>query len=269
MENVFRRLAAWAAVGFSAAAPAAARASAYDRAVLADGPVLYWAMDGGAFGVERDLSGRGHDGAYRGGEPGQARLPNGDPAAVFDGRGQFVSAAPALDLSIPAARSLTVESWIRPDVLQFPRTEEDGYVYWLGKGDPKAGYEYANRMYSFKNAARRPNRVSVYAWNKRGGLGSGAYFQDELETGRWIFVADVVDMDAGTIAIYRDGLLRGRVPLSQYHVTPVATAAPFNVGTRNGRSWFQGAVGKVAIFARPLTAAQIAGHYRAMLEEDP
>jgi hypothetical protein len=119
-------------------------------------------------------------------------------------------------------------------------------------------------MYSLVNPAGRPNRISDYHWNAGGGLGSGGYFQDPVTTSQWIMVTDVIDMAAGTISIYKDGVRRGRVPLSQFHVIPVATTSPFNVGTRNRSSWFKGAVGKVALYDHVLSDAQICAHYEAM-----
>jgi hypothetical protein len=37
-------------------------------------------------------------------------------------------------LSVTDTGALTVEAWIRPAVLQFPREQGSGYVYILGKG---------------------------------------------------------------------------------------------------------------------------------------
>src|SRR5579884_4417841 len=163
MRATARRLAAAAAAMLGcAAAPHAARASAYDDAVLADQPALFWAMDSGQTGQEPDLSGHGLSGSYVGGAPGQAALPNGDTAAVFDGASQYLTAASAKALSVPAAKALTIESWIRPDTVQFPHADPEGFVYWLGKGTPRDGYEYANRIYSLDNPAGRPSRISVY-----------------------------------------------------------------------------------------------------------
>jgi hypothetical protein len=126
-------------------------------------------------------------------------------------------------------------------------------------------------MYSLKNSAGRPNRISVYAWNRSGGLGSGAYFEDPVTTSDWIMVTDVIDMrdvsasyPTGTVSIYKNGVLRKKVALNQYRVIPGKTGAPFNVGTRDRKSWFKGAIGKVAVYDYALSDEQIAGHYAAM-----
>lgn len=225
---------------------------------------MFLAMDTPSKGTQADLSGSGNNGTYVGGTPPLASLPNGDQAADFNGSSEYVTVPAAAALSVPTSQSLTIESWIRPDTLQFPNSEEQQYVYWLGKGNATQGYEYANRMYSLTNSADRPNRISDYDWNVSGGLGSGAYFQDTLTAGAWIMVDDVISMTTGDISIYKNGVLRETVPLSQYSVTPGVTQAPFNIGTRDYNSWFEGAIGKVAVYNYALSAAQISAHYAAM-----
>jgi hypothetical protein len=146
-------------------------------------------------------------------------------------------------------------------------------VYILGKGT--AGkQEYALRMYSYLNdeTPPRPNRVSAYAFNLSGGEGSGAYFQDEVQPGEWMMVTFVVDsrpsgeLPHGYIAIYKNGQLRGKpVSLSQMNVTPEASDAPFRIGTRDLESFFEGAIGKVAVYDSILSGQQISATYEAMI----
>ncbi len=248
-----------------------ATASGYNQKILRDHPVLFLAMDTPGRGVQIDLSGHGRNGAYKGGIPRLATLPNGDKTADFNGSSEYVTVRSAAALSVPTSGAITIEAWIRPDTLQFPHTEAGNYVYFLGKGNSANGYEYANRMYSLKNPVGRPNRISVYAWDPAGGLGSGSYFEDAVTAGDWIMVTDVIDMKdtspqypTGYISIYKNGVLRQKVPLTMYHVIPKATDAPFNIGSRNFNSWFKGAVGKVAVYNHVLSDAQIISHYAAM-----
>jgi Concanavalin A-like lectin/glucanases superfamily len=246
---------------------------AYDRQVLSLNPVMYLALAHPSAQGEPDLSGHGHNGSYlpAGQLPGTAVLPNGDPAASFDGQSQFVEVPSAPQLSVTGTGCLTVEAWIQPATLQFPRQQGTGYVYVLGKGT--AGkYEYALRMYSKVNTEVpvRPNRVSAYAWNLTGGLGSGSYFQDPVVPGAWMMVAFVINAQpsagwpAGYISIYKNGVLRGTVSLSQYQVTPQASTAPLRIATRELESYFQGAIGKVAVFNYILSLSQIQSTYNAM-----
>lgn len=253
--------------------PPGPAADAYDRQVLSLGPVLYLTMAHPLAGTEEDLSGHGHDGVYfpRHRLPAQVRLPNGDAAAEFDGHGQYLQVRSADALSVTRTGCLTVEAWIRPMTLQFPQAQGSGYVYVLGKGTP-GEQEYAIRMYSYFNSEHpvRPNRVSGYVFNPRGGKGSGAYFQDKLTVGQWMMVTLVIDSRStpawpyGYVAIYKNGQKPDQVSLSQYEVRPQAASAPLRIATRDLDSYFEGAVAKVAVYDYVLSAADIAGTYSMM-----
>jgi hypothetical protein len=248
-----------------------AAASSYNQTILGDKPVMFLAMSTPGSGTETDLSGNGNNGTYVGGAPPLVSMPNGDQVADFNGSSEYVTVNSVAALSVPTSGIITIESWVKPDTLQFPNSESSGYVYWQGKGNATAGYEYANRMYSLVNSESRPNRMSDYAWNTTGSLGSGAYFQDVETTTNWIMVTDIIDMKdtssaypTGYISIYKNGVLRDTVPLNQYNVVPAATSAPYRIGTRDNNSYFEGAIGKVAVYNYALSAAQITNHYAAM-----
>lgn len=245
--------------------------SEYDAVVLADDPDVYWTMSGTQTGTEFDLGEAGIDGTYTG-APAVTTLPNGDPAADFDGATQYFEAPDAPELSPASSGVITIEAWMRPDVLQFPNDESSGYVHWMGKGE--AGrHEYVSRMYSLENTEGRPNRISGYSFNLSGGLGAGSYFQDPVEAGEWIHYVLVINADATSAAypngytrVYRDGVLRDQDDLSirGQVIVPERGSAPFRAGTRDFGSWFDGAIGKIAIWDSELTAAQIAEHHAAM-----
>jgi Concanavalin A-like lectin/glucanases superfamily len=251
----------------------------YDRQVLSLDPVLYLALGNVTSGVEPDLSGNGNSGRYEssGQAPNLTVLPNGDLATAFDGISQYIQVPSSRSLSITGTGCLTIEAWIKPTVLQFPYDQGSGYVYILGKGT--AGkQEYALRMYSYSNSETppRPNRISAYVFNLAGGEGSGAYFQDKVFPGQWIMVAFTVDSrpsaqwPEGYVAIYKDGRMRGsRVSLSQFKVTPETSNAPFRIATRDLNSFFEGAIGKVAVYNSILSAQDILATYETMLSTDP
>jgi hypothetical protein len=176
-------------------------------------------------------------------------------------------------LSITTTRKLTIEAWMRPDTLEFPAKEGTGYVHWMGKGE-SGQQEYVLRMYALTNreVPPRPSRISGYAFNLSGGEGSGSYFQDPVAIGEWIHVVVVFNLDdfptetpPGSAKIYKNGALRGVTPLRQFQVIPGHGTAPFRVATRDRRSYFLGAIGKVAVYARELTAAQILSHHDGMV----
>jgi hypothetical protein len=247
----------------------------YDRQVLSFNPSLYLTLGNQTSAMEPDLSGNGNNGLY---EPSSdpsdfAVLPNGDSATVFNGTNEYVQVPSTASLSITDTGCLTVEAWVKPTVLQFPHNQGSGYVYILGKG-VTGKQEYALRMYSYSNSEvpQRPNRISAYAFSLAGGKGSGAYFQEKVYPGQWIMVAFVIDSRPSTgwpdgyIAIYKNGQLRrSRVSLAQFNVTPEASDAPFRVGTRDLESFFEGAIGKIAVYNSVLSAQDILATYNAMV----
>jgi hypothetical protein len=251
-------------------------APTYDQLVLAAHPVLFLAMDTPGGAGQADLSGRGHAGLYlpAGSAPRVVPMPNGDTAADFDGQSQYLQVADSPELSVPKTGVLTLEAWIRPDTLQMPREEGTGYVNFMGKG----AYahinqeEYEMRMYSKVNTETpvRPNRLSVYAFNLPGGEGSGSYAQDPMSVGQWIMLVEVINTTpsaqypTGHVTVYKNGVGRQTVGLNQFGVVPQHGTAPFRVGSVQLASFFQGAIGKVAVFDYELTAAQIASQYHAM-----
>lgn len=249
-----------------------ATASAYDSIVLRDRPVLYVRLSSrvGA-SDERDLSPKHYIATYLPSDHRlkKARLPNGDTATIFDGQDEYVEIGSDPDFSIPQRGALTIEAWIRPDTLQFPKQEGEGYVHWVGKGTT-GQHEYACRMYSLRNSAspERPNRISGYVFNLAGGLGSGAYFQDPITAGEWIYVVVLVDgRDNGTVAIYKNGRLRKTTPLSQFNVRPGFGNAPLRIATRDFSSFFKGAIGKFALYGYRLQDSRIKEHFLAMTVE--
>ena len=261
----------------SAAANATMRAeaqtSSYDALILSHNPAMYLAMSSPGSGRESDLTGRGHLGTYHpaGSPPPTSVLPNGDPVADFNGTTQYLQVPDANDLSVTSRGRLTIEAWIRPDTLQFPSQEGSGYVHLLGKGEANQ-HEYVARMYSKTNQENRPNRISGYAFNLQGGLGSGSYFQDPVTAGGWLLVDIVINTfntsptyPTGYVKIFKNGVLRDTTRLDQFDVVPGNGTAPFRVGTRDRASFFKGPIGKVAIYLHELTPQRISSHYGAMV----
>ena len=243
--------------------------STYDKVVLTDCPVAFWTLGGGKAGVP-DQTGHDHNGRAHG-KPDVTTFVNGDPATAFDGAAQYIEVPDHAALSVPATGIFAVEAWLRPDVLQFPHQEGTNYVHWMGKGDVNE-YEYAARMYSHTTTddPPRPNRISGYAFNLSGGLGTGSYFQDNVVAGRWIhymLVINTVDIDdshpTGYTKIYKNGHVRDQDALTSFATVPGDGTAPFRIATRNFKSFFLGAVAKVAIYDYELRSATVLGHYQA------
>jgi hypothetical protein len=249
-----------------------ARAS-YDATVLEDRPSAYWTMGSPRDGTEKDRTGNNHAGTYVG-RPAATTLPNGDTAADFDGKTEYLEVKDAAALS-PATRGvLTLEAWMRPDALDFPQKEEGrGYLHWMGKGESGA-HEYVARFYS-KTGTDRPNRISGYLFNASGGKGAGSYFEEKVTKGAWIHYVLVINATAtsdtypnGYIRIYRNGERKDTTNLDYRGtvIVPERGKAPFRVGTRDRGSFFEGAIGKVAIYGKELSQKRIRQHYKVMTQ---
>jgi hypothetical protein len=262
----------------------------YDQVVLADHPVGYWAMSRAA-ASEPDLTGKANAGTYHGGTPTAAALPNGDTAADFNGSSQYLSISSQASFSIPTTGNLTWEAWIRPDVLQFPNDGGGGYVDWMGKcAEYAPSCEWEARLYDTTNSQNRCNRLSAYVFNPGAGLGSGADWQPAcglLQAGGWYHVVGeytTLSQPAacpnsaaypGAINIWVDGVPWSQPShnptgcMGQYNIVPRAGASAVNIGSMALDTWFQGAVGKVAIYDALLSQAQITAHYRTMTGQQP
>ena len=269
------------------ACAASAQSTAYNQAVLADLPVAFW--DVNATGAtEPDLSGYGNTGTYLGGTPTHSTLPNGNSVSVFNGSSQYLTIPSNASFSIPRTGNLTWEAWIQPSTLQFPNNLS-GYVDYLGKCvEYSPSCEWEARMYNLTNKAKRPNRLSAYVFNPGAGLGSGAYWQPVsglFSAGEWLHVVGEYTTNStpagcsttypGYISIWVNGVqwnMSYHTPtgcMSQYKIKPQANNSPLNIGTVSLDSWFQGAIGKVAIYNYLLTPSQIVNHYTVMTGKQP
>ncbi|MFS8086140.1 MAG: LamG domain-containing protein, partial [Acidobacteriota bacterium] len=182
---------------------------------------------------------------------------------VYDGTASYAEVPSSPDLS-PSSTGITVEAWMRPDTLMFPHTEgslaTEQYVHWLGKGQ-SSQQEWTFRMYSATNPpGPRQNRVSFYVFNASGGRGCGSYFQDPLAARQWVQVVGVADQGAQTTSIYKNGALRHSDSFAGI-ITPVAGSAPLRFGSKDFASFFQGAIGPVRVWNRPLNAAEVQALY--------
>jgi len=259
---------------------------AYERAVLADRPVAYWRLGERSGPVAVDATGHGHNGTYHGHPTyGEIGAIEGDPNTAVGLHGdEYVEIPDSVQFSQPESnKGLTVEVWMRPDALDFPgqkvHPNDDPYVHWLGKGE-KGQYEWGFRFYSLhkgpdhRQPSSRPNRISAYIWNPSGGEGAGAYFQDKLVKGRWIYIVacyepgDMTNPSAG-VQIYKDGQFRLGPPSPgtlysnpQFKVMPAHGTAPLRLGTRDLGSVLRCGLDEVAIYPHVLSAQKIQEHYK-------
>lgn len=236
----------------------------YDQLILNDNPVLYLPLSGDD---NTSLIGAliGANGTASG-SVGRTVFADGSGAALFNGVDQYIEVPDSDSLSVSTTGVLTIEAWLRPDVLQFAKVSSNNYVDWIGKSTPNNS-EYVGRMYSLTSPENRPNRISGYCFNLSGGLGVGSYFQDQVTVGQWIhfmLVINTVNTSAsyptGYTKIYKNGVQRDQDALNGYNIVPQNGTAPFRIGSVELSSYFQGAIAKVAVYNYELTSAQIQAH---------
>ena len=262
---------------------------AYSSVVLAKGPVGYWRLSETDGPTAVDSSGRGYDGIYSGnptfGQSGAITYAP-DTAVGFNGPSSmdYVEIAEPVDgsqaFSQPTSGAgLTVEAWMRPDVLSFAGETPDVYIHWVGKCVSGSGQcEWGFRFYS-RDSITRPNRISAYIWNPDGGEGAGAYFQDELIAGAWIHIVAVYepgDMNSDPPAgvhIYKNGVHRHGPPspgslYRTYSILPANGNLPVRLGTRDAAisgdasvSYLTGGIDEVAVYPRVLSGDEILENY--------
>jgi hypothetical protein len=93
-----------------------------------------------------------------------------------------------------------------------------------------------------------------------------------VRAGEWILVDIVINTritsatyPTGYVKIFKNGQLKDTTGLDQFDVVPRNGTAPLRVGTRDFASYFQGAVGKVALYLHELAPDQMLSHHHAMV----
>jgi Concanavalin A-like lectin/glucanases superfamily len=257
----------------------------YSSVVLAKGPVAYWRLGEASGPTAADASGNGNGGTYLGNPAfGQAGAIVNDPNTAIGLNGpnskdyvEIPDPSSAAFSQPTSGAGLTVEVWLRPDILTFPgqTSDSDIYIHWLGKCVSGSGQcEWGFRFYS-QDSPTRPNRISAYIWNPAGDEGAGAYFQDVLTPGQWIHVVAVYEpgdkdtLPPAGVHIYRDGVHRLGPPSSgtlykTFGIVPAHGALPVRLGTRDAAtsggavvSYLTGGLDEVAIYPRVLTPGEI------------
>lgn len=262
----------------------------YSGVVLTKGPVGYWRLGQAAGPSAFDASGNGYDGSYLGSPSfGQTGAIANDPDTAIGLNGP--DSKDYVEILDPASQAfsqptsgigLTVEVWMRPDVLAFPGQTSEPYIHWLGKCVSGSGQcEWGLRFYS-QDSPSRPNRISAYIWNPEGGEGAGAYFQDTLIQGQWIHIVAVYEpgdkdtVPPAGVRMYRDGVFRQGPSTSPgtlyktYGIVPAHGTLPVRLGTRDAAtsgsaavSYLTGGLDEIAIYPRVLGDDEILQNYCA------
>jgi hypothetical protein len=254
--------------------PAKPPTPTYEQSVLKKKPVGYWPLKEAKGPTAHDKTGNGHDGTYKG------TIQHDAQQGITLKGSAYVEVPDSKAFSQPTSKKgLTVEVWMRPDVLAFPGQTKDPYIHWLGKG-AQGKEEWTFRFYSNKSKDR-PNRISAYIFNPvaPSGVkneGAGAYFQDKLKVGEWIHIVACYDpgnknTPGAGVSIYKNGVFQNgpkKTPGALYNnkkfnVSPAHTSTPLRFGTQDLGSFLIGGLQDVAIYPRVLTAAEIMENLKA------
>jgi hypothetical protein len=255
--------------------------SPYDNSVLADQPIAFW--NDASY---TDITGHHYNGTVMN-APVATALPNGDRSLLFNGVDQYVEVSDNDAFSVTITGILTLEAWVRPDVLDFPDMEGSGFVNFMGKGET-GQHEYVCRMYGQHptgSDAGRTNRLAGTIYTNAGGSIAGSDYQPAAETpittGEWLHYVFVINTKVITtqyphgytkLFVQRkngDGSLTtftDQDPLNS--LAPANGTAPFRIGTRNFGSYFKGVTGKVAVYNYEPDSARFAEHGKKMFDYD-
>lgn len=259
----------------SIAADSAAIIAAESSAIPKDGLVAYYPFTDGSLEnaasvtmpATRDpLIGTAPDIVNKGASFGTDRFGNKNSAAVFSGDTNCYMEIPDDDaFSIITTGALTISVWVSPATLNFKNAEKGEYVHWMGKGIPQQ-HEWTFRMYNkdlTESQENRPNRMSAYAFNLKGGLGSGSYVQEELTENEWIHFAARYDVAGNTITLFKNGVQKDQDPLfdETYGVQVENGTAPVRLGTRSLWSFFEGRIDDLRFYNRSLSDEEIFALY--------
>jgi hypothetical protein len=233
--------------------------TAYDRAVLADGPVAVWPLDdlGAAApgATARPLGPVGRAAELVEGRVADARGPDlgSGPvgAARFEGRGRLVTNVRS---QVAPGRAFTLEFFFRPDDCTRNWTQVAGTASYDERGRQGVNVLHYPRFW--------PNgcRLAVEFWEDdryQGGCGSPAV----VSTGRWTHF--VLTYDGRSARCYADGALLDEDEVTGFgrgRRTPLGIGG---AGSGYGGSLDSGSLASVAFYARALTPAQVKAHVEA------
>ncbi|MBI1839801.1 MAG: hypothetical protein HYR88_02985 [Verrucomicrobia bacterium] len=224
----------------------------YAQTILADAPLGYWRLGEAAFAFDvADNSGSSGDalnGAYRGGALNTLEAPkapdflgfeDGNTAASFDGREGYVTIAQGV---MNGRTRYTLSGWLRREF----------------NPAPLSGLWGQNDLFEFGF----PDADTLQVWTD-GGLN----IPNPFPNGRWSHVAIV--SEGPRLLLYTNGALaatRSQGPSS-------TNGFAFNIGGGGvfdgGGDFFSGQIDELALFEKPLSAAQVCNQYYSAVPKAP
>jgi hypothetical protein len=235
----------------------------YQQAVLNDSPSFLWALNDTG-GTAADSSPHGFTGTYESGTTQGVSGPfPGTTATSFNGQSGLVSS----NTAVPGPTAFTIEGWFKTT------TNTGGKLIGFGNNQTGASGNYDRHLYMMND----------------GQLVFGVYNSgtETIETpsvyndGQWHYVVATLDPTAG-MTLYVDGQLIG----TNSNTTPQSYSGYWRVGGDNLNGWnldpwgsnsqgttepnsyyFNGTIADVAVYPTALSAAQVATHYAAAINQ--
>ncbi|MBD0418669.1 DUF4981 domain-containing protein [Streptomyces sp. TRM S81-3] len=174
--------------------------------------------------------------------PGRLRGEILAPSGTFDpGKGVSGGTVFARDERLDLTGSLTLEAWVTPDVTGYHQPI-------LAKGDTQY-------------ALKQTNRNLEFFIHSGGQWVTASWALPDDWTGREHHIAGVFDAEAGTLTLYVDGTVRATRTTTRrpaVNTAPLALATDADAQTRE----FSGTIRRARVYARALTAAELASDGR-------
>lgn len=217
--------------------------SAYQR-VMDSAPVRYYRLSESSGSVAHDIGSNVAHGTFVGGVTlgvTGALSADVDLAASFDGVDDYIS-VPTLAIS---SGSFSVECWIKPSAVAPPATQGVIAAHTAAAADQTMRLIYYNT-----------GQLVVNYFSSVIGTATGA-----ISAGEWHHIVYSFDHAADSSVLYVDG-----VAVAAGTVGPMLGRAPvWTIGALDGGTtgFFKGDIDDVAIYRRPLTAAEVSAHYAA------
>lgn len=232
---------------------------AYTKTVLADNPVVYYAMQEVGGTVAIDWSGHAYHGTYQGGVTidyavnpylyppvalGRLALSNNNTSNT-----QYISVP---GNTVDVTNGLSFEVWINSNGWNF-----NSALFYMSD-DAGDGTDIV--LYHAQNAQNLVLDVSGTLLTVPA---------PSPDTGGWHHIVVSIPAGGNTASIYTDGVLAGSGAIGKL---VVLARQDINIGrsTPTGQSYYNGFLTQAAIYSSPLSQTQVAAHYAAgMADADP
>jgi hypothetical protein len=230
------------------------RAADAPEVFLSEGLVARWAFDEGSGAEAKDASGQGNRAVLKGATWTPDGLLGG--ALRVDGSGAHAEAPNTESLENVQERSFTLAAWFLAEDLPPGRAPANDARYGILH---KPGHHLGP---SFDHSGK----FAAEFWAD-GGKGHGVASERTYAPGAWHHVAQVVNLEAGTLEIFVDGEWQGYLDIPRGAACVEYESRPFRIGIANpggtAYAWpAKGSIDDARIYSRPLGVEEVRALYR-------